>query len=224
MNGKKIILVDDDTDLGDLICSCLITDGYNVHYQTSLAGIESSIEAFNPSILILDVEIGEEDGVTRAKSILQKFPLLPILFISSHIETPDVARGVIAGGVGYIRKPFDMPELQAYIERFATSAETGLQVAKIGNYTLNRQTRELHLNDVLVKQLSHLEFDTLQILLDNSNNVVQREYLSKKIWNKQDSEVQHTLNNVIFKLRKTLSLSGEVKIQTIKDVGYKLCY
>lgn len=222
MEKTKIILVDDDIDLGDLISSSLISEGYEVHFQSSLAGIESIIEAFNPSILILDVEIGEDDGVTRAKNILQEFPSLPILFISSHTEAPDVARGVTVGGVGYIRKPFDMEELKAYIKRFALRIKTNGRITKIGHYTLNRQTRELHLRGVLMKQLSRLEFDVLQLLLANANDIVVYESLSKKIWNKKHSEVEHTLNNVISKLRKALHHTDAVDIQTIKDVGYKL--
>lgn len=222
MKAKKILLVDDDTDLGGLITSSLIVAGYDVHYQTSLAGIENTIEAFNPSILILDVEIGQEDGITRAKSILRQFPRLPVLFISSHTETPDVVRGVIAGGVGYIRKPFDMTELQAYIERFSSALKLNDLSFEIGSYTLNTRTRELHLNSAFIKQLSRMEFQVLQILLENKNGIVSHEVLSKKIWNKEYREAQHTLNNVISKLRKAFNHSDEVNIRTLKDNGYKI--
>jgi len=223
MQTKKIIVVDDDIELGDLVSSYLIDEGYDVHYQSSLAGIENILEMLNPSILILDVEIGKDDGITRAKSILQKFPLLSILFISSHTETPDIARGLTAGGVGYIRKPFDMPELQAYIERFATPIKFDDLIAEMGPYTLNLRTRELQLNNIFVKQLSRLEFGVLQALLEDKNQTVLYDVLAKKVWNKTHLEVEHTLNNVISKLRKVLGhYDGKINLQTIKYVGFRL--
>ncbi len=221
MEDIKVIVVDDDTDLGDLVTSCLMSEGYKVHYQTTLTGIENIIDAFQPSILVLDVEIGNDDAVTRSKNILQKYPLLPIIFISSHIETQDVTRGIMAGGVGYIRKPFDMEELCAYIQRFALPNISDDE-RKIGSYTLDIKTRELSLNGAVIKQLSRLEFNVLMVLLDNANEIVRHEAIAEKVWGKDYRDIEHTLNNVISKLRKLFSETYSLEIQTIKDVGYKL--
>lgn len=219
-NPVKVILVDDDTDLGNLISMALTADGYKVHFQNSLAGIKNIIEEFQPSILVLDVEIGEEDGITRAQDIFQIYPSLPVLFISSHTDTGSVTRGVSTGGVGYIRKPFDMEELKAYIDRFAHPKEdhTGIQMGRC--YSLNVITKELFYKTTPVKQLSMHEFSALWLFAKNKENVVSYETLSEKVWGKKYSETEASMNNLISRLRKLLENDPDVQIRTLKKRGY----
>lgn len=222
MEQTKVLLVDDDTDLGNLISMVLTADGYRVHYQNSLAGIEGIIQEFKPSIVALDVEVGEDDGIEKAREIIQTHPSLPILFISSHTDMDSVRRGIGSGGVHYFRKPFDMQELKIYIDRFTHPEREKATFAEIGDYSLNLNTRELFYKHNLVKQLSPLEYQLLRLLLQNKNEVVSNEILSEKIWNKKYPETESSLNNVISKLRKVVNKDTEVQIQTIKNKGYKL--
>jgi len=220
-NPVKVILVDDDTDLGNLVSMALTADGYKVHFQNSLAGIKNIIEEFKPSILVLDVEIGEEDGITSARDIFQIYPSLPVLFISSHTDTGSVTRGVRTGGVGYIRKPFDMEELKVYIDRFAhpKGDHSGIQ---IGSYTLNVKTGELLYQTTPVKQLSTHELNALLLFVQNANNVISYEMLSEKVWGKKYSETEATMNNLVSRVRKLLENDPGILILTIKRMGYKL--
>lgn len=220
----KVILVDDDTDLGNLVSMALAADGYKVHFQNSLAGIKTIIEEFNPSILVLDVEIGEEDGITSARDIFQIYPSLPVLFISSHTDTGSVTRGVRTGGVGYIRKPFDIQELKVYIDRFAHPKEdySGIQIGN--SYFLNVKTKELFYKTTPVKQLSMHEFNTLWLFAQNRENIISYEMLSEKVWGKKYSETEATMNNLISRLRKLLENDPDVKILTLKNRGYMIVY
>ena len=220
----KVILVDDDTDLGNLISMALVADGYKVHFQNSLAGIKNIIEEFKPSMLILDVEIGEEDGITSARDILQIYPSLPVLFISSHTDIDSLSRGVSTGGVGYIRKPFDIQELKVYIDRFAHPKENHscIQIGRC--YSLNVKTRELFYKTTPVKQLSMHEFTALWLFVQNRGNVISYETLSEKVWNKKYSETEASLNNLISRLRKLLENDPDVQILTQKQRGYILVY
>lgn len=222
MKPTKVILVDDDTHLGNLISMELTADGYKVHYQNSLTGIKGIIESFEPHILVFDVEIGEDDGIVSATDIMETYPLMPILFISSHIDIDDIKRGVSGGGVGYIRKPFDMEELKVYIERFALTQKDETPINEIGSYSLNLETRDLFHNDTFIRQLSPLEFNMLQLLMQNRNNMVSYEEISAKVWNKEYPKTEASMNNLISKLRKLLEDDSSVCIQTIKNVGYKL--
>lgn len=222
MKPTKVILVDDDTHLGNLISMELTLDGYKVHYQNSLTGIKGIIESFKPDILVFDVEIGEDDGIVSATDILETYPSMPILFISSHTDINSVKRGVRSGGVGYIRKPFDMEELKIYIERFALIEEDETPINDIGSYSLNIETRDLFHNDTFIRQLSPLEFNMLQLLMQNRNNMVTYEEMSAKVWNKEYPKTEASMNNLISKLRKLLEDDSSVCIQTVKNVGYKL--
>lgn len=222
MKPTKVILVDDDTHLGNLISMELTADGYKVHYQNSLTGIKGIIESFEPSILVLDVEIGEDDGITSATDILKTYPSMPILFISSHTDIDSIKRGVRSGGMGYIRKPFDMEELKIYIERFALIEEDETFINEIGSYYLNIETHDLLRNDTFIRQLSPLEFNMLQLLMQNRNNMVSYEEISAKVWNKEYPKTEASMNNLISKLRKLLEDDSNICIQTVKNVGYKL--
>ena len=217
-----VILIDDDTDLGNLTSMALRAEGYKVHFQNTLAGLKGIIEEFKPSVLVLDVEIGEEDGIVHAKEILKTYPLLPILFISSHTDIESITRGVRTGGMGYIRKPFDVRELKIYIERFALVGKNDESFAEIGRYALQLKTHELFYGDKVVKQLSPHEFTFLRMLLENKNGIVPYEILSDKVWGKKYSETEASMNNLISKLRKLLENDPHVCIQTVKNIGYKL--
>lgn len=222
MEQTKVLLVDDDTQLGNLLSMALTAEGYTVHFQNSLTGIKSIIEEFAPSILVFDVQVGEEDGIHHAKDILQAYPSMPILFISSHTDVDHVTRGVKTGGVGYLRKPFAMEELIAYIERFARTEKQKAQIAQVGGYRLNLTTRELTQKDKVIKQLSPHEFKCLTLLLENQNNIVPYQTLAEGIWNKKYSETEASMNNLIFKLRKIFENDRQIYIQTVKNVGYRL--
>lgn len=222
MEQTKVLLVDDDTDLGNLISMILTADGYRVHYQNSLAGIEGIIREFKPSIAVLDVEVGEDDGIEKAKELIQTHPSLPILFISSHTDMDSVRRGIGSGGVHYFRKPFDMQELKIYIDRFTHPEREKATFAEIGDYSLNLNTRELFYKHNLVKQLSALEYHMLRLLLQNKNEVVSNETLSEKIWNKKYPETEASINNLVSKLRKLFEVDQDIEVQNIKGIGYRL--
>ena len=156
----RIILVEDDIDLGEVIYSVLENDGYNIHFQSSFLGIEDKIRSFNPSILVFDVEVGNDDGINIASKILKNYPKIPILFISSHTESEYATKGIVTGGIGYIRKPFELNELKAYIDRFAISSHSP---DIIGNFTIDKTNYNIYLSGELIKQLTPLEFKILKI-------------------------------------------------------------
>ena len=220
----KVLLVDDDTLLGDMVSSALTENGYTVHFQNSLTGITSVIREFKPSILVFDVEIGKEDGINCAKEIFASFPSIPVLFISSHTEIESVTRGIRAGGVGYLRKPFEMEELKALIDRFALSQKeiTGIQIGD--NYSLHTETKKLFYQSTPVKQLSPHEFSMLHMLMQDKDEVLSYQTLSEEVWGKDYSQTENSMNNLISRLRKLLANDSKVNILTIKNSGYKLTW
>lgn len=213
----KVLLVDDDTLLGDMVSSALTENGYIVHFQNSLTGIISAIREFNPSILVFDVEIGEEDGINCAKEIFASFPSIPVLFISSHTEIESVTRGIRAGGVGYLRKPFEMEELKALIDRFALPRKKIKGIPIGDNYSLHTETKKLFYQSTPVKQLSPHEFMTLRMLVQNRDEILSYNTLSKKVWGKDYSQTENSMNNLISRLRKLLANDSKVNILTIKQ-------
>ena len=169
------------------------------------------------------MEIGEEDGIIAASKLLIEYPQLPILFISSHTDIESVTKGISTGGVGYLRKPFEIKELKAYIDRFSITNKNS-SIVRIGSFTLNKSTRRLSNSISLTKQLTPLEYGVLNMLYDYKEEVVTYEQLSEKVWCKKYELTEASMNNVISKLRKIFENDASVSLQTLKNIGYKfLC-
>ena len=115
MEKTKVLFVDDDIALGQVVILALRALGYAAEYCTTLVGIQGVVQEMQPDIMVLDVEIGEKNGIDAVAELKLTAPDTPILFVSSHIAGSEVARALDAGGIAYLRKPFEMEELVAYI-------------------------------------------------------------------------------------------------------------
>jgi len=218
----KVVFVDDDADFGNLIYMGLTSLGYKVHFQTSLAGINEVITQFSPSIMLLDVEIGEENGIKKAKELIALFPSIPILFVSSHTDIDSITEGIAAGGVHYLKKPFDIKELDIYIKRFANREQTQKET-RIGNYLLKPDTSQLFYDNHLIKKLEPLEKNALVLFWKNKNRTLSHSVLSTTLWGKTyTSDLDPSIHNLISRLRKLLDKDEQVWISTIKGEGYQL--
>ncbi len=194
--------------------------GYQVHFQNSLIGIESIVKEFSPSIILFDVEIGQENGIDSAKKVLANFQHIPIVFVSSHTDAEIIARGIATGGVAYIRKPFSITELNAYIKRFALD----MNIFKFAFYTLNIAEQTLSYNNTLIKKLSKLEFNLLQLLVSQKNTVTTKEQIVDALWKggKSDEGYEASINNLISRTREFLNKDKNVSLKTIRGKGYCL--
>lgn len=218
----KVLIIDDDTELGNLMNMALKLSGYDVHFQSSLIGVEAIIEQFAPSIIVLDVEVGRENGIEKANKIIKTYPDIPILFISSHTDIDNITKGISVGGVGYLKKPFEIQELEVYINRFATKPNTD-QLVLIGAYSLNLSNQQLIYKQEHVKNLSPMENNGLLLLIKNKNKIVSRQQFYEVLWGTNfETGMEATLNNLILKLRKLLEKDSKITIKTIKFKGYIL--
>lgn len=215
----KVLFIDDDLFLGQIVVTTLQEKGYEVIYQNSLIAAKSCLAEAHPNIIILDVEIGTTNGIEAAPQLKALAPEIPILFVSSHTDSETAIQALSAGGETYLRKPFDIEELAAYIKRFAKSHNYAIS---IGALTLNTETRELwDADSKLIKPLSESEYKLLRLLAAYANQTVSREQIEKEVWtNSMPSE--QSLNNFISKLRKYLMADSKLELITMQKEGYKL--
>ena len=199
MDTIKVLLVDDDVMLSSIITTALKDEGYEVHYQSSLTGITTILNEFKPDIMILDVEIGTGDSIDNASELKMAAPGTPILYISSHTESHEVARALKSGAVAYLKKPFSV---------------------EIGSLELNIQTRTIYQASKELKRLSKLEFSLLKLLYSHKGEIVSYEKI-EELW--EDAIMnEHSLYNYIVKLRKILAADPDISISTIGGNGYML--
>lgn len=219
MNEIKILFVDDDIIFSSIITTALKDEGYEVHYQSSLTGIATILNKFKPNIMVLDVEIGTNDSINYASELKMEAPETPILYISSHIESHEVARALQTGAVAYLKKPFDIEELIAYVNRYSRPASN--TTIKIGSLELDIQTRTLFQASKELKRLSKLEFSILKLLYRHKGEIVTYEKI-EGLWGDTIMN-EHSLYNYIVKLRKVLAADPTISISTIGGNGYIFC-
>lgn len=229
MNAKKIkvLLVDDDTLLGNTVADELNKRGYETVYLSAVFGVSEAIREFSPDVLVFDVEIGKENGIQVALDLYKGNPTLPIIFISSHKEDEIKEAGLMAGAVAYMEKPFTAKLLKAHIDRFTRmtkkTPETPTHIVRLGNVQLDMHNRVVIFSDGSIADLRPMEFIILKELSARLNEIVSREEMYVAIWGMDKAMYnEQSLNNYIRRLRAILDKNSGLEIQLIRGVGYKL--
>lgn len=218
---KRVLFIDDDLLLGSIVTLSLQAAGYETHYQTSIVGIDNFIFAFQPHIIILDVEIGESNGIDLVPTIRALNPNIPVVFVSSHLESSYVTRAINNGAEVYIKKPFDTEELIAYIEKYTTDSTPS--ILKFSQCILNIDNQTLKVGDNRAVKLTTQESKILKLLVINIGTLVNRSDIEKSIYGEEETN-EYSINNSLSKLRKHLSLDKKLKIENIYKTGYKLLH
>lgn len=219
MEKVKVLFVDDDVALGYVVTLALNGAGYETHYQNSLTAIQTVIVELNPDIILLDVEIGHKDGIEVTPMLKRIAPEIPVLFVSSHVESSKVVKALEAGAMGYLKKPFEMEELLAYIGRYTTVFRPkGIEIGKL---VLRVEENVLVKGEAVIKQLSAFEGKLLKILALNINGIVSRAQIEQELWEGNPANEQ-SLNNYVAKIRKYLTADTQLELITLPKVGYKL--
>lgn len=221
MDKIRVLFVDDDMSLGSIVTLALEDAGCEVHYQTSLAGIKAVVKELQPDIMVLDVEIGTKNGIEVIPEVRLAAPGTPVMIVSSHVESGNVAKALEAGAVTYLKKPFEIVELLAYIRRFVKPFRAkGLG---IGMFHFNAEEHLLMKGEEVAKKLSVLEYKLLKMLVLNINDIVTRKEIGQELWGEYVTEsCEQSLNNYISKLRKYLAEDNTLELVTVSRVGYKL--
>ncbi len=221
----KILLVEDDLNLGLIISDQLKSDGYSVTLCSD--GFEAmrrfSQEKFH--LCIFDVMLPKKDGFTLTQDIRKINTEIPILFLSAKGKTEDKIEGFNVGGDDYLSKPFSIEELQLRIR--ALLKRVNIQIApnetpiiEIGIFIFDSESHSLQTGNV-IKSLTKKEAQILKILYKYKNQVIQREVILNSIWGQNDYFVGRSLDVFITKLRKYLREDPKIVISNIHGVGFK---
>lgn len=226
MNETKILLAEDDSNLGLLLKNYLTAK----NYETTLAVNGSlALEVFskdNFGLCIFDIMMPEMDGLTLAKEIRLTRPDIPILFLSAKNQEEDIIEGFKSGADDYITKPFSMEELLYRIEAILRRT-TNIVVHKkedsytIGSYTFDPLKQMLVHRDQPIK-LTTKESELLDLLCRHGNDILERNFALKTIWIDDNYFNARSMDVYITRLRKYLRKDPSIKILNIHGRGYKL--
>ena len=221
----KILLVEDDLNLGMVISDHLNSNGYQVTIADD--GSEGLIK-FNTELFhlcILDVMLPKLDGFSVAKDIRKLNTDIPILFLTAKSMTEDKIMGFEAGGDDYLTKPFSVEELQLRVKSLLkrvnlNSSEEVLKKVNIGNYIYDVENQILSIKKA-EKTLTKKEAQILNLLYKYKNQVITREIILKAVWGQDDYFVGRSLDVFITKLRKYFKDDPRIIISNLHGVGFK---
>lgn len=221
MKKIKILFVDDDLLLGQVVSTALQAEGHEVHYRNSLVGLVACAATCSPDIIFLDVEVGTENGIEAASRLRMLLPEVPLFFISSHTDGGVIRKGLETGATGYLKKPFEVEELFGYIQRYAAPIPKAR--LPIGKLMLEEHTRKLtDAENRLVKVLSDMEHRLLKLLVANTEQVVDKKTIETSLWGQNETPNEQSLMNCISHLRKYLSAGSGMEIVLVPKQGYML--
>ena len=226
MNKRKILLVEDDPNLGFVIKDNLSQKGYDV---TLCADGESGSIIFAENIFelcILYVMLPKKDGFSLAQGIRSGNKDIPILFLTAKSMVEDKLKGFQTGADDYITKPFNLDELLCRIEVFlrrsnghATIQEE--KIVKIGQFEFDYANLTLQIEDNK-KTLTQKEAEVLRLLHVSRGRVLKREEMLKQVWGDDDYFMGRSMDVFISKLRKYLKEDPTVQIVNYHGIGFKL--
>ena len=221
----KILLCEDDENLGTLLREYLQSKGYDTELQPDG---EAGYRAFTKNkydMCVLDVMMPKKDGFTLAADIRNLNADVPIIFLTAKSMKEDILQGFKLGADDYLSKPFSMEELLYRIEsimrRVHGKRAKNVVVYKIGEFEFDSQKQLLSIGEKVTK-LTTKESELLTLLAANANNVLERNFALKTIWIDDNYFNARSMDVYITKLRKLLKDDPNVGIINIHGKGYKL--
>ncbi|WP_278940450.1 response regulator transcription factor [Parabacteroides johnsonii] len=221
MTNNKLIYIEDDQILGNMITQALAENGFEVDFRTTLNGLQDSLASLLPDLLILDIKVNNQNCLDILPAIRSQYPQLPVIIASSHTDGTEIIRSYDTGANHYIKKPYDITELIFQIRKLLQQPEKQtVAMWTIDTYQVDTTKHLLICPDKKIEKLSPKEFLVLQKLYSNKKQVVTRKQLLEEIWRNDLSE--ESLNNIISQLRKKFTQDKCISIQTYPCIGYQL--
>lgn len=222
--NTKILLVEDDPNLGFVIKDNLEMKGYQVTLCNDGESGENTFLQSAFDLCILDVMMPRKDGFTVARNIRKKNQQVPILFVTAKSMLEDKVEGFSAGGDDYITKPFSVEELQMRIEVFlrrSNGRESVETVFELGQFVFDSSNLTLTKGSD-TRTLTQKESDVLGLLCKNRDRVLKREEILKAVWGDDDYFLGRSMDVFISKLRKYLKDDPTVQIVNYHGIGFRL--
>ena len=224
--NQKILLAEDDYNLGNLLRSYLSAKNYDADL---FVNGRLALEAFpsgSYNLCIIDIMMPEMDGLTFAVKIRAINPGIPVIFLTAKNQKEDVIAGFRSGADDYITKPFSMEELLYRIEAILRRTSGPASMTKeetyiIGNYTFDTKKQVLAIGDQSIK-LTTKESELLELLCRHGNDILERNFALRTIWIDDNYFNARSMDVYITRLRKYLRKDPSVKILNVHGRGYKL--
>ena len=223
MENVKVLIVDDEPNIRDLLSTSLRFAGFSVHAVGNGADAVNAAEKGEPDIILLDVMLPDMNGFSVTKKLRSMGINAPVLFLTARDETADKVTGLTVGGDDYMTKPFSLDEIVARINailRRTKQVQTEDSILEVGEIKINQDAHEVFANGQPV-DLSPTEYKLLRFLMSNPNRVLTKAQILDHVWEYDFNGEMGIVESYVSYLRKKLDpLTSEPLIQTKRGVGY----
>lgn len=225
MSDIKVLVVDDEPNIRDLLSASLKFAGYDV--QTAINGKQAVEAAVNwqPEIIVLDVMLPDMNGFSITKKLRSMDIHTPVLFLTARDETQDKITGLTVGGDDYVTKPFSLDEILARLQailRRSSATEAQASVVRVGELEINEDAHEVTVGGNVV-ELSPTEYQLLRYLAVNANRVLTKAQILDHVWEYDFNGEMGIVESYVSYLRKKLDpVSSKPLITTKRGVGYMI--
>jgi two-component system phosphate regulon response regulator PhoB len=222
---QKILIVDDQADVVDLLGGTLRQEGYEVLVANDGSSGLTKALTESPSLVVLDVALPVISGLEVCRQI-KRVPAtrrLPVIMLTARSTEQDRVKGLEAGADDYVTKPFSLRE---FVLRIGRSIGRAAPISplkpnlRVGDFLLDELRHEIRVRNQLVN-LTALEFRLIALLMENSGFVLERDRLLERIWGYSSNVTTRTVDTHIMRLRSKLGDAGS-SIETVRGVGYRL--
>ncbi|MFI7585697.1 response regulator transcription factor [Spongisporangium articulatum] len=220
----RVLLVDDEPSLTDLIGMALRYEGWDVRTAANGADAVSTARKWRPDVVVLDVMLPDVEGLQVMKSMREDNPDLPVLFLTARDSVQDRVAGITAGGDDYVTKPFSLEEVVARLRglvRRSAHANRNEATLVVGDLSLDEDSHEVSRGGTPVK-LTATEFELLRYLMRNPRRVLSKAQILDRVWNYDFGGQVNVVELYVSYLRKKIDAGRIPMIHTVRGAGYVL--
>ena len=225
-SSQRILVVDDETSISDLIATSLKFVGFDVRTAATGSQALAVAEEFKPHAIVLDVMLPDQDGFEVCRQIRSEGIDVGVLFLTAKDGMEDKVAGLTIGGDDYMTKPFSLEELVARLRALlrrigVTEIEDDDEKIRFADLELDEATHEVRRAGQLL-DLSPTEFTLTRYLLLNSDRVVSKSQILDHVWEYDFRGDAGIVETYISYLRKKIDIFEPPLIHTVRGVGYRL--
>ncbi len=220
----RILVVDDEPNIADLLSAALTFEGYDVGVASTGVEALEMVRTYRPNLVMLDVMLPDLDGNEVCRRLRQQGEQMPIVFLTARDTTEDKVEG-LAMGDDYVTKPFSIDELMARVGAVLRRAREVLaadaSILTFADLTMHIDTHEVWRRERPI-ELTATEFNLLRYLLENARRVMSKSEILDNVWDYGFNGDANIVETYISYLRKKVDENEAPLIHTIRRVGYTL--
>ena len=223
-NGTRVLVVDDEPSITDLVALALRYEGFTVEKAATGRSALAAVGRFKPDLIVLDVMLPDLSGLDVLRRLSAEGRRVPVIFLTARDATEDKVHGLTVGGDDYVTKPFSIEELvarvRAVLRRHGDDVERGSKLT-FADLELDDDAHEVRRAGEVI-ELTPTEYRLLRYLLANAGRVVTRNQILDHVWDYDFGGEASVLETYVSYLRRKVDRRDPQLIQTVRGVGYVL--